>query len=695
MAQETEHKAETKQNDVEKIELTKEELDNAEKIMMERIKYENRRANSFAAAAGVFDAIRQISNRFSSVNPAALIGSFMADFLSKNASNWSDYENVYLGEKVGYKAETWLHKEFEKRPQMERRSRNPAKLQSYLRNMYNYTGNFLRQKSFLWAASASTLAGLGIAAGSVLSSAAISAAAITTAAVSCVTAGAAQYLLGRNLKEKKVENKGAIEDERKKEEAYSYEMLANSNMRDHTSSQEHSHKVLEKKQEETLSHSKIFISTLRKFSGYFSGLQLAATVATCGAGIATGLEMQPLVLLTGGVLTITGGTDRWFSAYFGTKEYIKSFALSYHKFRRGFKDFYYGPEKVKENSNVIEIDKIKYKFRDTNGENKTFGEKTDIEAFNTAENIRIGPGVNVLTGCSGAGKSTLISLMCHGDYVTDGAIRIGQCDENGHFTGQNYKDLGCFEVADQIAYGCSTPHRDDCSVEEYIRIGNPQISDKELQKVIKLLGIETADDEGKPKMLPVISNGQLSRVSLAQAIISPKPIIILDEPTSGVDGGNSKGIIDYLKKLGDEGKTVLFTTHNKEDIQPWMVQGIDIDDKYSQDGTSKGIKTWNFRALGSYSSFMEVQNNRKSPEEEAKEKKKQEEQQTKEIINDRKQAVWQKIKGRMHEEKIESIPKNLLIEYKKDAKDIPGGVAAKQATDLFNKIGRGAGPKEA
>ena len=469
-------------------------------------------------------------------------------------------------------------------------------------------------------------------------------------------------------------------------------MLANSNMRDHTSSQEHSHKVLEKKQEETLSHSKRFISTLRKFSGYFSGLQLAATVATCGAGIAAGLEMQPLVLLTGGVLTITGGTDRWFSAYFGTKEYIKSFALSYHKFKRGFKEFYYGKENVKENSNTIQIDKIKYKFRDINEENKTFGERTDMEAFDTKEEIRIGPGVNVLTGCSGAGKSTLISLICHGDYVSEGAIRIGQCDENGKFTGQNYKDLGCFEIADRIAYGCATPNRDDCSVDQYIRLGNPQITDEKLQKIKDMLEIETVDEEGNPKMLTAISDGQLSRVSIAQALISPKPIIILDEPTGRLDTRMSKIVVDYLQTLATEGKTVLFTTHKKEDIRPWMVQGIDIDAQYSADSEAKGIKAWNFKAAGSYNSFMETQTNRKDSE---SEKKQQEEQQTKALVDERKQAVLQKIKDRTHEENLTSIPKELLIEYKTVAKNIKGGVAAKQATDLFNKIGRGAGSKGA
>ena len=74
-------------------------------------------------------------------------------------------------------------------------------------------------------------------------------------------------------------------------------------------------------------------------------------------------------------------------------------------------------------------------------------------------------------------------------------------------------------------------------------------------------------EEQGHKMLNELSGGQLQRVAILLALIKNAKLIILDEPTSGVDQLFSEELYRMLERLKKEGKTILMVTHHLQDVQ--------------------------------------------------------------------------------------------------------------------------------
>ena len=77
------------------------------------------------------------------------------------------------------------------------------------------------------------------------------------------------------------------------------------------------------------------------------------------------------------------------------------------------------------------------------------------------------------------------------------------------------------------------------------------------------LQIERVGLAGKEKNLPTqLSGGQQQRVSIARALAGDPSVILADEPTGALDSRTSREVLDFLKKLNDEGNTIVLITHD-------------------------------------------------------------------------------------------------------------------------------------
>ncbi|MFI6901591.1 ABC transporter ATP-binding protein [Nonomuraea sp. NPDC050394] len=174
------------------------------------------------------------------------------------------------------------------------------------------------------------------------------------------------------------------------------------------------------------------------------------------------------------------------------------------------------------------------------------------------------PGqVTAIVGPSGAGKTTLASLLPRFYDVTDGAIRIGGTDVRSIPSAELLASMSL--VFQDVAL-----LRD--SVAENIRIGRPGASDAEVRRaaidahiheVVERLpeGYGTPLDAGGGSL----SGGERQRLTIARAILSGAPIVVLDEATAALDADSEAAVQDALATLAI-GKTVIVIAHRLHTI---------------------------------------------------------------------------------------------------------------------------------
>ncbi len=181
---------------------------------------------------------------------------------------------------------------------------------------------------------------------------------------------------------------------------------------------------------------------------------------------------------------------------------------------------------------------------------KKFGDTIILDNINFE--VRDGEILGFL-GPNGAGKTTTMKIITSFWMPTKGTVIVNGIDVN----------KTPFEARKKIGYLPETvPLYDDMRVYEYLKFvaevrGIKKNNLKEsIKKVVKDCGL--SDVIKKP--IDELSKGYRQRVGLAQAIIHNPEILILDEPTTGLDPNQIIEIRDLIKKIGKE-KTVILSTH--------------------------------------------------------------------------------------------------------------------------------------
>ncbi len=175
------------------------------------------------------------------------------------------------------------------------------------------------------------------------------------------------------------------------------------------------------------------------------------------------------------------------------------------------------------------------------------------------------PGtVTAIVGPSGAGKTTIASLLPRFYDVTDGAIRIGGIDIRSIPTPELLK-LMSLVFQDVVLL------RD--TVRENIRIGRPDATDEEVRRAAVAVQIHHVIEQlpnGYDTVLGAgtggLSGGERQRLTIARAILSGAPIVILDEATASLDPDSEAAVQDALAELAT-GKTVIVIAHRLHTIR--------------------------------------------------------------------------------------------------------------------------------
>jgi ABC-2 type transport system ATP-binding protein len=163
-----------------------------------------------------------------------------------------------------------------------------------------------------------------------------------------------------------------------------------------------------------------------------------------------------------------------------------------------------------------------------------------------------------LLGPNGAGKTTLISILAGLSRASSGTVKVHGCDVVSDYANARRK-LGI--VPQELVFDPFFTVRESLRIQSgYFGI---QKNDDWIDELLASLGLA---DKASANMRQ-LSGGMKRRVLVAQALVHKPPVIVLDEPTAGVDVELRQTLWQFIAKLNKQGSTVLLTTHYLEEAE--------------------------------------------------------------------------------------------------------------------------------
>ncbi len=163
-----------------------------------------------------------------------------------------------------------------------------------------------------------------------------------------------------------------------------------------------------------------------------------------------------------------------------------------------------------------------------------------------------------LLGPNGAGKTTLISILAGLTHATSGTVKV-----LGHDVVRDYRAarslLGV--VPQELVFDPFFTVRETLRIQSgYFGIHDNESWIEEILANLDLLG--KADTN-----MRALSGGMKRRVLVGQALVHKPPVIVLDEPTAGVDVELRQSLWGFIRKLNQDGHTIILTTHYLEEAE--------------------------------------------------------------------------------------------------------------------------------
>jgi ATP-binding cassette subfamily C protein CydC len=180
-----------------------------------------------------------------------------------------------------------------------------------------------------------------------------------------------------------------------------------------------------------------------------------------------------------------------------------------------------------------------------------------------------------IVGPSGAGKSSLIGALLRFHPIQAGCIEL-----DGHPLDSYTGDI----VRDMIAVVEQRTHIFNGSLLDNLLVARPDATAEQIHTAVKTAQLErfiAGLPEGMNTWLGeagvLLSGGEARRVSIARALLADRPILVLDEPTEGLDAATAQSLLSALGRLM-EGRTVLLITHRLEGLASFVDERLTLCD---------------------------------------------------------------------------------------------------------------------
>jgi len=182
---------------------------------------------------------------------------------------------------------------------------------------------------------------------------------------------------------------------------------------------------------------------------------------------------------------------------------------------------------------------------------KSFGEKTLFNNFN----LTVDDGeFLVIAGKSGCGKTTLLNMLGGIEPFDSGSILSAGCDVKKR---KSLKEYYLYKVGFLFQNFALVENK---TVRQNIELVQKKSrTQRTVEEVLESVGLQGFADEKVYKL----SGGEQQRVALARLIYKKCEVILADEPTGSLDKENAEMVLNILKKMNAEGRTVILVTHDE------------------------------------------------------------------------------------------------------------------------------------
>jgi ABC-2 type transport system ATP-binding protein len=212
---------------------------------------------------------------------------------------------------------------------------------------------------------------------------------------------------------------------------------------------------------------------------------------------------------------------------------------------------------------------------------KRFGRTRALEGVT----VRAEAGITGLLGPNGAGKTTLLRILATVLAPDRGQIRVGGRDPS--------RSADRLEIRRRLGYMPQEPgfHRNFTAAQfvDYVAIlkemTDHRLRRREVDRVLALTGLDSVAH----KKIRALSGGMRRRVALAQSLLGDPQLLILDEPTAGLDPEQRLRFRDLVSRVAEE-RVVLLSTHQTEDVAALCRQVVVMDGgRVLVDGTARDV----------------------------------------------------------------------------------------------------------